>query len=679
MKFSFREKFLNGKSIPKYFGIIGLIIIILFFLNNLIDVQFIQDDAYTSFRYVKNFVEGNGLVFNPGERVEGYTNFLWVMILSLFYFLDYAHILILDLESTSQSLSILFSVFVLVLTYFLSRTIFKRDVGEKSPTENFINELVNLAPVFMLSVSTPLIYWSVSAMETTLFVSLTLLSVLFYLNNFKNNPNVLWIFVSVLSSLLRPEGLIVFALILSHKIFYNYLLHQEKKFLLRIRAAVDKTLIKEILFFSFPLLIYICFRMIYYGYPLPNTFYAKTNFSFELIIRGINYFYNFAKAYLLYGFILLFPTVLFFDKKIIKELSLLFWLIAAWTMLNILIGGDVLPIHRFFLPIMPLIFILFVKTILYASNLVIAKKKWITHLISSAAIVLVLLGGLVNFSKQRFQLMEKRAYETGLVKKMKIYANWVNSQSERKRRQISVAMSTIGAFSYFTNTRVIDIVGLTDEYISHHPKEVEGIDEELPVLWKERHYNADYVLSQKPDYIIFPAGAKPSAFAECALFVKNEFQENYYMQIFYADELHQLLPVFTRKENLRVDPSWKNCSNKYLKHYIEANNYFLEMIQKKDKSILQKVVSECDSVIYFCPQKISDVNTLKGMAFYHADDYVLAQNYLLKAVNGEETNSIARYYLMKIFDLQRKDKEAMNMIGEIIRYSPDVFPNLFVR
>jgi len=35
------------------------------------------DDAYISFRYVRNFVEGRGLVFNPGERVEGYTNFLW--------------------------------------------------------------------------------------------------------------------------------------------------------------------------------------------------------------------------------------------------------------------------------------------------------------------------------------------------------------------------------------------------------------------------------------------------------------------------------------------------------------------------------------------------------------------------------------------------------------------------
>ncbi len=42
--------------------------------------RWIQDDAYISFRYARNLVEGNGLVFNAGDRVEGYTNFLWTMM-----------------------------------------------------------------------------------------------------------------------------------------------------------------------------------------------------------------------------------------------------------------------------------------------------------------------------------------------------------------------------------------------------------------------------------------------------------------------------------------------------------------------------------------------------------------------------------------------------------------------
>ena len=44
---------------------------------------FICDDAFISFRYARNLATGHGLVFNPGfERVEGYTNFLWVLMLA---------------------------------------------------------------------------------------------------------------------------------------------------------------------------------------------------------------------------------------------------------------------------------------------------------------------------------------------------------------------------------------------------------------------------------------------------------------------------------------------------------------------------------------------------------------------------------------------------------------------
>jgi arabinofuranosyltransferase len=40
----------------------------------------VYDDAYISYRYADNLVRGHGLVFNPGDRVEGYSNFLWVML-----------------------------------------------------------------------------------------------------------------------------------------------------------------------------------------------------------------------------------------------------------------------------------------------------------------------------------------------------------------------------------------------------------------------------------------------------------------------------------------------------------------------------------------------------------------------------------------------------------------------
>ena len=44
--------------------------------------KFTVDDAYISFRYARNLADGLGLVYNAGERIEGYTNFLWTVLLA---------------------------------------------------------------------------------------------------------------------------------------------------------------------------------------------------------------------------------------------------------------------------------------------------------------------------------------------------------------------------------------------------------------------------------------------------------------------------------------------------------------------------------------------------------------------------------------------------------------------
>ncbi len=41
-----------------------------------------QDDAFISLRYAQNLVDGHGLVYNPGEYVEGYTNLSWTLLLA---------------------------------------------------------------------------------------------------------------------------------------------------------------------------------------------------------------------------------------------------------------------------------------------------------------------------------------------------------------------------------------------------------------------------------------------------------------------------------------------------------------------------------------------------------------------------------------------------------------------
>jgi hypothetical protein len=51
------------------------------FLLHALYLSGIAEDAFISFRYARNWVNGAGLVWNPGEApVEGYTNFLWVAL-----------------------------------------------------------------------------------------------------------------------------------------------------------------------------------------------------------------------------------------------------------------------------------------------------------------------------------------------------------------------------------------------------------------------------------------------------------------------------------------------------------------------------------------------------------------------------------------------------------------------
>ncbi len=40
----------------------------------------IIDDAFISYRYARHWVDGQGVVYNPGERVQGYSNFLWMAL-----------------------------------------------------------------------------------------------------------------------------------------------------------------------------------------------------------------------------------------------------------------------------------------------------------------------------------------------------------------------------------------------------------------------------------------------------------------------------------------------------------------------------------------------------------------------------------------------------------------------
>ncbi|MCJ7578117.1 MAG: hypothetical protein MUO91_06665, partial [candidate division Zixibacteria bacterium] len=108
----------DGKEMDTKAKVILSVIIAIFVAHSL-SLNFTQDDAFISYRYVKNFINGHGLVFNPGERVEGYTNFLWIIILSIFAKFG------LDIIVVSKILGIASGCVVLFLLYKISVLLFQ--------------------------------------------------------------------------------------------------------------------------------------------------------------------------------------------------------------------------------------------------------------------------------------------------------------------------------------------------------------------------------------------------------------------------------------------------------------------------------------------------------------------------------------------------------------------------
>ncbi len=454
------------------------VVAVVLFLWSALGFDFLQDDAYISFRYVENYLSGHGLVFNIGERVEGYTNFGWVLFLLLGGVAGLDYLLLAKLAGMALGVVTILSGFLIVKLCLN---------GKKSWLAAF--------PIVLVAFNPSLAYWSQAGLETTAFASLAALSLYFFL---KRHP--LLIATLVAAVLVRPEGALLAGLFILIELIVA------KR---RPRFALGCALMALLL--SLP---FVGFKLAYYGSILPNPFYAKTGFDFEQLASGLDYTLRFFSHYPLFGAALLFlPWGWRTESKESKAV----WLFGLLFCLYVLvIGGDVLKVHRFFIPVLVPLAVL----------VTIALHRLTEHLTPKLAhpLLAVALLGLVwagiALPDDFIARYERR--EIALTHKMSFLAEQFKKSD---RYDFSVATTTIGIFSYrLPGHRIIDMLGLTDSTIARHPEPaVPGLES----TWRERGYNTSYLLEQAPDYIVFSTGVKPSAPAERALMLYRPFLDCY--------------------------------------------------------------------------------------------------------------------------------------------------------
>ncbi|MBW2587135.1 MAG: glycosyltransferase family 39 protein [Deltaproteobacteria bacterium] len=419
--------------------------------------QHLPDDAYISFHYATNFAAGAGLVFNPGEYVMGYSNFLWVILLGL------GESFGVSAPALAPVLGVILGWGILAIVYlYLRRT--------------YGGILAATAGAALLVVNATFAFWLVGGLEGPLFGLLLLAGVVVALDVESDSPLRSFVGLGVLfglAALTRPEG-VFYAVPVGGYLF----LHR------RDRARAKRVAV----FLGTTLLIFGLFTAwvtFYYGDPMPNPFYAKFHpISAELLERGGRVSRAFLVAYLGVPLVVIglwaLATRLRWSSKGWLPLSI----IAAFVVFYLRVGGDLQAYYRMWFWVLPMLALLLGEAVAVFS---VGRRRQV--------ISAVLTVGLLAASLQH----SFRGSETGRVVRDEAFVRGAVLIGETLAKQhpgATVAANNVGALAYASQLNVLDMLGLTDRHIA------KAAGKEVGIPAHESHDGA-YVLDQKPDFIFY--------------------------------------------------------------------------------------------------------------------------------------------------------------------------------
>jgi arabinofuranosyltransferase len=429
------------------------------------------DDSFIFYRYAANLVSGHGLVFNPGEYVEGYSSILWTLLLSL------GGVLGIDIPVVGRWLGILLSIGTLLLTFRICRKLI--------PTTVF----VPLLAIFLLSVRFDFGLYAHSGMETPLMTFLVTLTFMLYMERLEKGGSLLPVGIAAgLVSLTRPEGLIV---------VMGFTLIE----LIRMKSRDFRALFIRLWPLIIPAAVFLLgvtvWRYSYYHDFFPNTFYAKiSGLNAVLLARG---FYHLMKFFVFGGgFAYLVPFLIFasiYSKNIlVRTMFVLIFLFAAFTVYT---TGDWFPFGRFMQPILPLLVIGTAAGIWIIVDRL-HLKRGVTLLIIGCFLLSEYQNALRRNMYPAVEAFDHRDSVEHWSRLGRLFG-----EMRRQLPDLSIASYPIGAIGYYSGANVIDMIGLTDRHIARYGHQLRGY------VGHERS-DMKYVLERRPDILYTGLGKTDS-------------------------------------------------------------------------------------------------------------------------------------------------------------------------
>jgi arabinofuranosyltransferase len=291
------------------------------FLVHLRQWAFWCDDAFISFRYAHNLGQHGELVYNlaPYERVEGYTNFLWVLLLGLGDAVGVRPERVAPIVTATASLAALWLV---------------ARIGAQLRGAKAIEPCDLLAPALLVTVP-EFVVWGSSGLETSFALALGLLSVWLWLDGRLELAAI----AAAATGLTRLDGLLTIA---AFGLGWLVLVGFERRgrgapSIPWRRVAIAAGL------FVLPLLAAFVFRRVYYGEWLPNTWAVKQHGALLRDVYGVGYLEFWAASLHLTW---LAPLLLLLRPRHLPlVLPIVAQAIWVWS-----IGGDFMAYGRFLLP-----------------------------------------------------------------------------------------------------------------------------------------------------------------------------------------------------------------------------------------------------------------------------------------------------------------------------------------
>jgi arabinofuranosyltransferase len=423
-------------------GALIVVLVVLAWVN-----RWTQDDAFITFRYSRNLVNGLGPVWNRDYVVEGYTNFLWMIFIAGGLWSG------IDAEVASYVFGLAAFVASLLLTFNLARRV-------------LADERWALLTTALVGTNYSFLMYATGGLETQLEAALTLAIVSFALaanrdGMLPTRQLPLFSVVMALAVMTRPDSVVPCAIASAFIVHAYYrTVTKQPTASWRSKAMLDAALV------ALPALLlvgaWLSWKLSFYHELLPNTFRVKvgTHGGIAIVLRGIAYV---GWLLLSYWWLPLGLAILVFARKrlvgFLRQAGVLLTFVIVWFAYVIWVGGDIME-FRLLVPVIPLCLIA-----------IVAAVCRLAHTARIAAVTVLLLGSVSHaFAFPSYV----RPIGICTIPWLRESADLFRSVGVsigtdlHQNSDVTIAVSPAGFIPYFSNARSIDMLGLNDPWIARH-------------------------------------------------------------------------------------------------------------------------------------------------------------------------------------------------------------------